>query len=120
MTSTHARPVSPPAPVGPVELPDPDVVSLTSPVEVDAYLAALESARRQQLEALPAFDLDPATMVYRDTIERVLREVRAARDRVASGDYGICTRCRTDVPAPRLQRRPWVAMCTPCTQLAGS
>jgi hypothetical protein len=116
MTSTHTRPRS----TDPVELPDPDDLSLTSPPAVDAYLEALEAAREQQLTKLPPFDLDPATAAYRDAIERILRDVRGARVRVASGVYGVCTRCRGEIPSQRLQRRPWVPMCTPCAQHAGS
>lgn len=102
--------------VGLVELPDPVGVTLTSSHEVDAHLAEIETARQKQLDALPSFNRDTVTAAYRATVESILADVRAARARVAAGRYGLCTRCDGEIPAPRLERRPWVSRCTPCAQ----
>lgn len=121
MTTTPTRPTgtrNPSPTAGPtaglVEIPDSREATLTSPSEIDAHLADIESARQKQLDALPEFNRDTVTAAYRATVEDILVDVRAARRRVAAGTYGICTRCNRDIPAPRLERRPWVARCTPC------
>ena len=101
---------------GLLELPDPSGVSLTSPSEVDAHLSAVQKARQKQLDALPSFNHDPVTAAYRATVEGIRADVRAARDRVAAGLYGICTRCENAISAPRLQARPWVSTCVSCAQ----
>ena len=100
--------------IGLIEIPDSAEVTLTAPSEIDAHLAEIETARQKQLDALPAFNRDTVTAAYRATVEGILADVRAARRRLAVGTYGICTRCHGEIPAPRLERRPWVAMCTPC------
>jgi DnaK suppressor protein len=89
-------------------------VRFTVPGEVDAYLGQIEAARQRQLDATSSIGLDPVTTAYRATVERILREVRVARDRVRAGHYGICTRCDTDIPLARLELRPWAAMCARC------
>jgi RNA polymerase-binding transcription factor DksA len=43
-----------------------------------------------------------------------LREVEAARRRIADGSYGTCTDCGGDIGLPRLQANPAAARCTPC------
>ena len=43
-----------------------------------------------------------------------LREVEAARRRIADGIYGICTDCGADVGVARLQVQPAAARCAPC------
>ena len=111
--STRRFPAAGPA-VGLIEIPDSAEVTLTSPSEIDAHLADIETARRKQLDALPEFDRDTVTAAYRATVERILADVRAARARLAAGAYGVCTRCHDEIPVQRLERRPWVAMCTPC------
>jgi RNA polymerase-binding transcription factor DksA len=100
-----------------VEIPDSAEVALTSPSEIDTHLAEIETARRKQLDALPEFNRDTVTAAYRATVERILADVRAARALLAAGRYGICSRCHSEIPAQRLERRPWVAMCTPCARL---
>jgi RNA polymerase-binding transcription factor DksA len=115
--TSNARRISSAGPaVGLVELPDPAEMTLTSPNEVDAHLVAIETARQKQLDALPAFNRDTVTAAYRATVEQILADVRAARDRLAAGTYGICTRCTREIPEQRLERRPWVSMCTPCAR----
>jgi RNA polymerase-binding transcription factor DksA len=41
-------------------------------------------------------------------------EVMEALDRIANGDYGTCTRCRTGIPYGRLMVMPETAYCKSC------
>lgn len=102
-----------------VEIPDSAEVTLTSPDEVDAHLAEIELARQKQLDALPSFNRDTVTAAYRAAVETILTDVRAARSRLAAGTYGICAGCGRQIPTQRLERRPWVAKCTPCAKRRG-
>jgi RNA polymerase-binding transcription factor DksA len=41
----------------------------------------------------------------------MLDEVRRARQRVATGTYGICEVCGEPIPEGRLEARPWATRC---------
>ncbi|WP_284617955.1 TraR/DksA family transcriptional regulator [Aquabacterium humicola] len=43
-----------------------------------------------------------------------LRQIEAARQRIAQGSYGECIDCGRDIPLARLQVQPWSARCAPC------
>lgn len=46
----------------------------------------------------------------------LLREVRAALDRIASGRYGVCARCDRRIPGARLRALPHATMCVRCKE----
>lgn len=98
-----------------LELPGPGEVDLSAPDEVSDYLFRLEGARTQQLEALPTTSQDPVSAAYRATVERLLHEVRTARERIATGGYGTCITCDGRIPLARLQMRPWSVTCVGCS-----
>ena len=58
-------------------------------------------------------DLDNAEAT-RDLTE--LREVEAARKRLADGTYGICADCGVDIDVERLRAQPAAARCVACQQ----
>lgn len=41
----------------------------------------------------------------------MLDEVRRAQQRVAAGTYGTCEVCGEQIPAARLEARPWATRC---------
>ena len=84
------------------------------PAEVCAHLTQVEAARQRQLEALPPTNLDAVAVAHRDCVERILREVRTARDRLAAGTYGTCASCAREIPQARLELRPWATTCVAC------
>jgi len=49
-----------------------------------------------------------------------LRLVEEALDRLDSGDYGICLRCESPIPAKRLAALPWARLCVPCQEREGA
>jgi DnaK suppressor protein len=49
---------------------------------------------------------------------RLLRNVRAALDRIAEGTYGACLECDEDISPKRLRAMPWAAFCITCQERA--
>ena len=45
-----------------------------------------------------------------------LRDISAARERMADGHYGICNDCGVDIPLARLQAQPTASRCVPCQE----
>jgi DnaK suppressor protein len=56
-------------------------------------------------------DLDSAE-VSRDLAE--VRELDAARARIADGSYGVCADCGADIPVARLHAQPAALRCVAC------
>ena len=50
----------------------------------------------------------------------VLRDVRAALDRIADGTYGACAECEAAIGKKRLLAVPWAALCVACQERADS
>ena len=46
----------------------------------------------------------------------LLREVRAALDRLADGTYGTCLKCDEEISATRMAAVPWAAYCRACQE----
>lgn len=88
--------------------------------EIDSDLAAhleqFEIARQQQLEAIPAGNLDVVAAAHRASVERILDEVRTARQQLEKGRYGYCIVCADPIAAGRLELRPWATRCTRCPE----
>jgi RNA polymerase-binding transcription factor DksA len=83
---------------------------------VAARLQQIEAGRLQQLDALPDTDLDAVATAYRDSLLRILEEIRTARRRLEAGLHGVCTGCAGDVGAERLELRPWAVSCAACAR----
>lgn len=43
-------------------------------------------------------------------------EIRAARERVASGTFGVCERCDRPIADARLEARPFARLCIDCAR----
>ncbi|PWU05803.1 MAG: TraR/DksA family transcriptional regulator [Terriglobia bacterium] len=48
----------------------------------------------------------------------LLREVRAALDRIADDSYGSCLHCEEDISPKRLKAMPWATLCIACQEYA--
>jgi len=46
----------------------------------------------------------------------VLREVRAALNRIEDGEFGHCLNCGEEISAKRLRALPWTALCLACKE----
>lgn len=101
--------------------PVPATASATAPALSDelrtGFLAALDEAaanRLAQLADLPPPDDDLVVGAQRDSLERILSEIEAARERLAAGTFGRCQRCDVAIPEGRLELRPWTTYCVTC------
>ena len=48
----------------------------------------------------------------------VLRNVRAALDRIVDGTYGACLQCEEEISQKRLHAVPWATLCIQCQERA--
>ena len=78
-----------------VELDQSSVGRLSRMDAIQAQAVALESRRRQQLKLL---------------------QIKAALQRIESGEFGICPRCGEDIDSRRLDFDPTTPMCITCAQ----
>ena len=81
--------------------------------EFERELSELEAARASQLDSIDTSP-DEVSTAYRETVSRLLEEIKNARRRISDGDYGTCSRCQTGIPIERLEWRPWATSCTSC------
>src|SRR5438093_5953820 len=51
-----------------------------------------------------------------DRESNLLRNVRAALERITHGSYGICLHCEEEINPKRLAAVPWTAYCIQCQQ----
>jgi DnaK suppressor protein len=49
---------------------------------------------------------------------KVLRDVRAALDRIQQGHYGTCLDCEEEIGLKRLNAVPWTPLCIGCQEQA--
>jgi DnaK suppressor protein len=95
----------------------PDPTTAADPLDLAAVALELdvaEQARVKQLAALPADPADEVAVLHRESVERLLGEIRTAQQRLVDGTYGTCTGCHQPIAAGRLELRPWAVTCTGC------
>src|SRR5690242_18461226 len=78
---------------------------------MDSALRCAASIRHGQLRDLPDADDDLIVAAQRTALLQTLTDIAAARERVAAGTYGSCTRCGDLIPPGRLEFRPWASTC---------
>lgn len=78
-----------------VELDQSRVGRLSRMEALQAQAVALENRRRRQLK---------------------LQQVKAALQRIETGDFGICSRCGEDIDGRRLDFDPTAPLCITCAQ----
>lgn len=49
-----------------------------------------------------------------NALEKALRDVEAALERVEKGEYGVCKYCKTEITEERLTARPTSSACIQC------
>ena len=80
----------------------------------------------QTEQGLPADVLDLAACEQERMIDDLiaqrayakLRQIERALNRMLDTSYGICHRCRTDIPLSRLRAQPDVMLCVTCKSLS--
>ena len=84
--------------------------------DLNDYLAQVEHARQRQLDSLPSADRDVVAAAHRASVERILHDVRTARQRLRTGAYGECMQCHSSIATERLEVRPWATTCARCSR----
>lgn len=82
--------------------------------DFESVLIEAAATRHLQLRNLPDAQDDPVVAVQRSALTQTLEEITAARGRLADGTFGTCTGCGQDIPAARLEFRPWAGTCVSC------
>ncbi len=59
---------------------------------------------------------DAVTQAEQERDVDELRQIAAAKERMARGEYGICIDCGVEIALARLQAQPAAARCLPCQQ----
>jgi RNA polymerase-binding transcription factor len=57
-------------------------------------------------------------LALRDHNQQHLAAIDAALARLDAGTFGRCTSCGREIPAERLEARPWAALCIECQRAA--
>lgn len=52
-----------------------------------------------------------------DRTSALLRNIRAALDRIEDETYGVCLRCEEPIPEKRLKAIPWASNCVDCQEM---
>lgn len=76
-----------------------------------------EESLRTQAEVVAALaedGQDPVLLARSDSVQRTLEDIRVALARVEAGTYGRCVSCGGEIPAARLELRPFATSCVPC------
>ncbi|GAA1923855.1 TraR/DksA C4-type zinc finger protein [Streptomyces durmitorensis] len=92
-----------------------------TPREARRRLEHERGSRLAQLRAIgeTGHEADEQVMAaQKDTLERVLKEIGAALDRVRDGSYGTCPGCSRPIPVERLEILPYTKFCVPCQRKA--
>lgn len=76
------------------------------PVALDEPIGRLSRMDAMQQQSMAA--------AGRHALRLRLDQVRAARERLAAGDYGRCLECEEAIAAARLAARPEAALCLSC------
>lgn len=102
----------------------PTLARRTFPDAIGNTLAAAADSRERQLATLPlagdathGVAVDVVAIAHRRSVERILRDICSAVDRLDAGTYGDCLRCGDHLPLADLLDLPWETRCEACTSL---
>jgi RNA polymerase-binding transcription factor DksA len=71
-----------------------------------------ERALADTVQSLP----DVVAVSRAASLLQTIEDIDAALGRIAAGSYGRCVHCGTDIPAERLEFRPFATGCVACSQ----
>lgn len=55
-----------------------------------------------------------ANVSVHERLRAALADVERAQAKLEEGSYGRCDRCGAEIPAARLEARPWAVLCLAC------
>ena len=85
----------------------------------------LEQEHRNRIEQLTVLQedaesgADEIAGVQRASIQRVIKDIEVALERLEAGEYGNCQRCAKPIPVERLEILPYARCCVKCQQKEG-
>lgn len=104
-----------------VTSPSPASTPLATRRRWDSFRVLLEEQRadcvrqRQLVRAETATSVpDPVAVRRAASLLMTIDEIDAALDRIAEGTYGRCQHCGVEIPAERLEFRPFASGCVAC------
>jgi DnaK suppressor protein len=80
----------------------------TQPIEPSVAIGRLS-----RMEAIGEKSVNEARHVY---VKLRLEKLNNALNRIEQGTYGICVRCKKEIPLGRLQAVPESLICVPCAE----
>jgi len=80
--------------------------------------AELDQSRVGRLSRMDAMQQQAMARASARRTEVELQRIRAALQRIISGEYGICTRCEEEIAAGRLNVDPATLLCIECARAA--
>jgi RNA polymerase-binding transcription factor DksA len=99
-----------------------DVSTASTWSEIRAQLGAQRAEAVQQREEALAECAqsvpDPVAQRRVADLKDTIDQIDAALARIEDGSYGRCAGCGADIPAERLQLRPFASSCVSCTAAA--
>ena len=83
---------------------------------LDATLAGLERKREEQLASLGDARGDLVVIAHKESVARILDEIRTARQRLRDGTHGVCVTCHGAVGDELIDSLPWAIRCAGCVR----
>jgi RNA polymerase-binding transcription factor DksA len=72
-----------------------------------------EAALAECAQSVP----DPVAQRRSADLQVTIADIDAALARIEAGTYGRCTGCQAEIPAERLELRPFARTCVTCTEV---
>lgn len=84
----------------------------------DDYEARFEEIGRSEEDNADEMEQYMDDRSVTETLERSLKEVEEALERIEQGTYGTCANCHQEIPVKRLEVYPSAKKCTGCASKA--
>ena len=84
----------------------------TDPIAPDAAIG--------RLSRLDAMQMQEMALEQKRRLEDRIQQLKAARNRLETGNYGRCSHCGKPIEFDRLQARPEAELCAGCIERFGS
>jgi RNA polymerase-binding transcription factor DksA len=84
--------------------------------EFDVRVEDLGSSMEDASQELGEFDRRKALV---NKLEKELKDVEYALEKIEQGSYGKCENCSTEIIAERMRARPVATLCMSCAQRSG-
>lgn len=80
------------------------------------YETKFEDIERNDEANADEFEQYVDDLAVTETLDKNLKEVEAALERIKSGTYGLCSNCDKEIPVARLEVYPAAVRCLDCAK----